>query len=76
MAVTLLLIKIHSEIFDRYPQEAEAFTIFLAQVFMMLFMGSADRQQVRVSGMPEQMHTLVNENIMHKEVRHAIQEYA
>ena len=68
----LILFEKHLEVFHRHPQKAKAFSLFFLNVFMVLLVRPAQRQQIPVLGISEPGNTLVYKNIVYKKVRHAI----
>jgi hypothetical protein len=72
MASSPALFKVHPEVFDGYPQEAEAFPSFPRCMPVVLFVRPPDGPQVRMLRSPQQFQPLVNKDIMHKKIRHTI----
>ena len=67
-----LLSKIHPEILYRYPKKAEAFSLVLTCMLVVLLMRPSYSQEIGVLSISKQWYSLVYEDIMYKEIRHTI----
>lgn len=60
------------QVFHRHPEHAEAFAVFLADVFVVHFVGTANASCVTAVGISEQFEPLVDENVVHHEIGQSV----
>jgi len=61
------------EILAGDPQDAEAFAVFFLQMFVVNFVGLAQRHKINVVGLAENFKTLVYKNIVHQQVGQTVE---
>ena len=59
---------------ERYYEHAKALSVLFAEMFVMYFMGFAERHQVGIIGFAKPSETLMNEYIVDKEIGESIQQ--
>jgi hypothetical protein len=74
--VKSVLVLLILEIFKRHQQHTKTFAMFFSDVFVMHFVGASYRSSIAIVCISEEFESLVNEDVVHQEIRPSVGENA